>query len=98
MARKALAQGSSVINVSAAAGSSLKSSRKQINTQNPSGDAGSAREQSLTLEAEEDLQESRVHLLFGPSCLGCNTQEVFQHHKVRGLSATGAVKLQSHPK
>lgn len=54
MARKVLAQGSSVTNVTMAAGSSLKSSRKQINTLNTCGDVSSAIEQSLTLEAEEE--------------------------------------------
>lgn len=68
MGRKVPAQGSSVTDVSKAAGSNLKSSRKQIKTQNTPGDTSPAIEQSLTLEAgEEDVQENRVHLLFGPS-------------------------------
>lgn len=52
-------------------------------------------EQSPTLEEEEkDLQKSRVHLLFGPSFVGCNTRK---HGGVSravpaGLSVTGAVK------
>lgn len=99
MARKVLAQGSSVTNVSMAAGSSLKSSRMQINTRNTSGDVSSAIEQSLTLEAgEEDLQETRVRLLFGPSFLGYNTQKVFQHGRVsravcnRGCKNSSAIE------